>query len=126
MSSTSSSSDGERRNRPPTIEVDAAMIARALGLAPDAFRRLMEHGHIRTLSERGLGVDEGRYRLSFYYRDKRLRIVTDGEGRVVAREERAPRPRSSPRHAVLHATAPDPSDASSEHGVSSPDPSSAQ
>ena len=67
------------------------MVARALELETDAFRRLMDHGHIRTLSERGVGADEGRYRLSFYYRDKRLRIVTDGQGRVITREDRSRR-----------------------------------
>lgn len=91
MSSISSSSPDLRSSRAPTIDVDAGMVARALELEPDAFRRLMDHGHIRTLSERGVGVDEGRFRLSFYYRDKRLRIITDVDGRLIAREERTRR-----------------------------------
>lgn len=71
--------------RPPQIEVDAGMVARALGLALDEFRILMERGQIRTLSERGVGVDAGLYRLSFYWRQQRCRIVTDARGRVLAR-----------------------------------------
>jgi len=63
------------------------MVARALDLAPEAFCKLMDHGHIRTLSERGVGADEGRFRLSFYYRTKRFRIITDASGRMIAREE---------------------------------------
>lgn len=90
MSSTSSSSEPPApATRPPLIDVDANRVARALGLAPDAFRKLMEHGHIRTLSERGIGEDAGRYRLSFYWRERRFRIVTDADGRLLAADERA-------------------------------------
>lgn len=90
MSSTSSSSEADAPSpRPPLIDVDANRVARGLGLAPDAFRKLMEHGHIRTLSERGVGEDAGRFRLSFYWRERRFRIVTDATGRLLAADERA-------------------------------------
>ena len=74
------------------IGVDAAFIARALKLSPDAFRKLMDHGHIRTLSERGTGVDEGYFRLSFYYRDRRCRSPTDRAGHMIACDQRQSRP----------------------------------
>lgn len=77
--------------RPPQIDVDAGMVARALDLSPDDFRRLMDQGRIQTLSERGAGDDAGFFRLCFYYRGKRLRITTDQSGRILAREDRAPR-----------------------------------
>jgi hypothetical protein len=70
----------------PKIEVDAAIVAPALGLTVERFRSLMDAGRIRTLSERGVGDDLGRYRLSFWYGARRFRIVTDASGRLLARE----------------------------------------
>lgn len=68
----------------PVIDVDAELVARSLGLEVSDFRTLMRAGKIRTLSERGVGQDEGRFRLSFYYRERRLRLVTDAAGEVIA------------------------------------------
>ena len=70
----------------PEIEVDAVGVAPALGLSVDAFRELMETGRIRTLTERGVGDDLGRYRLSFWCGTRRFRMITDGAGRVLRRE----------------------------------------
>jgi len=70
----------------PTIEVDAAGVAPALGLSLEAFREQMEAGRIRTLTERGVGDDLGHYRLSFWFGSRRFRMVTDATGRVLRRE----------------------------------------
>lgn len=70
----------------PEIEVDAAAVAQALGLSRTEFQRLMDAGRIRTLTERGTGPELGQYRLSFWQGQRRYRIVTDAEGRVLARE----------------------------------------
>jgi hypothetical protein len=67
------------------IEVDAALVASALGLAPAEFQTLMRNGRIRTLCERGIGEDVGRYRLSFYHLKRRLRLITDAQGNVLDR-----------------------------------------
>jgi hypothetical protein len=67
------------------IEVDAAEVAAALGLAPMEFQALMRSGRIRTLCERGVGEDVGRYRLSFYYLKRRFRLITDARGNVLNR-----------------------------------------
>jgi hypothetical protein len=72
----------------PQIEIDAAMVASALGLTADEFRQLMDSGRIRTLSERGTGADSGQFRLSFWHGKRRYQLVTDAEGRVVARSVR--------------------------------------
>lgn len=70
----------------PQIEVDAGTVAHALGLSLEAFRNLMDTGRISTLTERGVGDDLGRYRLSFWFGKRRFRMITDADGRVLARE----------------------------------------
>ena len=67
----------------PGIEIDGALVARKLGLAPAAFRQLMEDRKVTVLCERGVGEDAGLYRATFYYRDRRFRAVLDPDGRVV-------------------------------------------
>lgn len=65
------------------IEIDAALVAPALGLELDQFRTLMERRQITVLCERGTGEDAGNYRASFYYGERRVRLVVDRYGRVV-------------------------------------------
>lgn len=67
----------------PQIEIDAALVALALDLEVAEFRRLMEQGRIATLCERGVGEDAGLYRASFYYGDRRARLVVDAGGTPV-------------------------------------------
>lgn len=66
------------------VEVDGALVARGLGLALDDFRRLMEQRKITLLCELGTGEDAGLYRASFYYEDRRLRLVVDAAGNPVS------------------------------------------
>jgi hypothetical protein len=66
--------------RTPAIEVDAVLVAPGLGLAAAEFRQLKRH--ITVLCERGVGEDAGRYRASFYYADRRARLVVDAARRV--------------------------------------------
>lgn len=65
----------------PSIEIDATLVARALAMDVDEFRRLMEAKKIAVLCERGTGEDAGHYRASFYYGERRARLVVDGKGR---------------------------------------------
>ncbi len=65
------------------IEIDAALVAPALGLDIAAFRELMDRRQITVLCERGTGEDAGSYRASFYYGERRVRLVVDRHGRVV-------------------------------------------
>lgn len=68
------------------IEIDGALVARALGLEVALFRRLMEDRRIVVLCERGTGADAGYHRATFYHHDRRVRLLLDPQGRLVAQE----------------------------------------
>lgn len=68
-----------------TIEVDAAVIGKGLGLAPAQVQPLMRQGAITSLCERGADADEGRYRLTFFHKGRRLRLLVDETGRLIQR-----------------------------------------
>ncbi len=65
------------------IAIDGVPIAQALGLDKDEFFRLLGVRKIDQLCERGVGEDAGRYRASFYFQRKRVRVVVDREGHRV-------------------------------------------
>lgn len=65
------------------IEVDGARVAALLGLAEDDFRRLMAANRIAVLCERGTGDDAGRWRATFYYGERRARLLLDSDGRIL-------------------------------------------
>lgn len=65
------------------VVVDAALVAAGLGLETRRFRELMDSGRIASLCERGTGEDAGRYRLTFYHGERRVRLVTDSSGNVL-------------------------------------------
>lgn len=79
-------------NPPLDIEVDGALVADALGLAPATFRQLMESGKITVLCERGTAEDQGLYRATFYHGKRRTRVVLDHLGNVVGDIESVERP----------------------------------
>ena len=66
----------------PPLEIDGAMVARAIGLDVEAFRQLMADGKIAVLCERGTGEDAGTWRASFYYGAQRARFVVDASGHL--------------------------------------------
>lgn len=70
-------------NPEKSIEVDAALIARGLGLDVAEFQRLMEQQKITQLCERGTGADAGLYRASFYHEGKRVRLIVDSDGNPI-------------------------------------------
>ena len=67
------------------IGVDAALIAQGLGIEPSTVQARMREGEITGVCERGIDQDAGRYRLSFFHGSCRLRLIVDGEGRVLRR-----------------------------------------
>jgi hypothetical protein len=71
--------------RDAAIAVDAATIAEGLNLAPPEVQDLMRRGAITSLCERGSGEDAGRYRLTFFHKGRRLRLVVDEDGRLIQR-----------------------------------------
>lgn len=64
----------------PTISVDAAVVAARLGMRPDVMMAEMRKGHVFQVTEKGVGEDAGRYRLTFRYRSREAVIVVDEHG----------------------------------------------
>jgi hypothetical protein len=65
------------------VQIDASVLGKGLGLEPARVPELIRSGAITSRCERGIGEDEGRYRLTFFHGSRRLRIVTDAAGRIV-------------------------------------------
>ena len=68
-----------------TVQIDATIIAEAFGIAPGRLMDLMREGKVTSLSERGIGEDAGRHRLTFFHDNRRLRIVVNENGDMVQR-----------------------------------------
>lgn len=63
--------------------VDARLVAEAFALTPEAVMASLREGTITTLTERGAGEDAGRWRLSFFHGNCRLRLVVDEAGTIL-------------------------------------------
>ena len=68
-----------------SIEVEAAAIASGLGLDAAEVPALIRGGEITSICETGIGDDEGRHRLTFFFRNARLSLVVDTSGRLLER-----------------------------------------
>lgn len=66
------------------IPIDGDVVARALGLATEDFRRLMDQHRIAVRCERGIHEDEGLFRATFYHGPHYARLLVDRIGRMVA------------------------------------------
>lgn len=66
------------------IDIDGALVAATLDLDVAEFRQLMKDSKIAVLCERGTEEDAGRYRASFYYRDRRARFIIDESGHIIS------------------------------------------
>lgn len=69
-----------------TPEIDAAVAARAMKFAVEYFVSQVQHGAIKSRVERGVGDDEGRYRLSFRCRDRDLTMIVGQNGEIISQE----------------------------------------
>ena len=67
------------------LEIDASVVAQGLCLEPPVVRTLMREGKITCLCERGVDEDAGRYRLTFFYKGRRLRIIVGETGNIIQR-----------------------------------------
>jgi hypothetical protein len=67
------------------VKVDAAVIATDLGLRPEGVLNALRDRTLTAVCEQGLEQDSGRWRLTFYHADRRLRLVIDQAGRVLER-----------------------------------------
>jgi hypothetical protein len=77
----------QARSAPETgeITVDATVLSELLNVAAAEIPALMRAGAITSLCERGTGADEGRFRLSFFYRNRRARLHVDEAGCILRR-----------------------------------------
>ena len=67
------------------VQIDAAIVAEGLGLAPSLLRKEMRAGRITSLAERGIDADLGRHRLTFFSEHRRFRVVVDQTGAIIQR-----------------------------------------
>jgi hypothetical protein len=67
------------------VEIDASVIAEGFGIAAPLLREQMRAGRIKSRSERGIGDDSGRYRLTFFSEHRRFRLVVDEAGAIIQR-----------------------------------------
>ena len=66
-----------------TFVVDAALIGELLHLPASQVPILMRAGRITSACERGIDEHAGEFRISFFYRNRRARLNTDPEGRIL-------------------------------------------
>jgi hypothetical protein len=71
--------------QPDGVQVDASLVADGLGVEASRVPALLRSGEITSVCERGVGDDEGRYRLTFFHRNKRLRLFIEESCRLVRR-----------------------------------------
>lgn len=75
------------------FEVDATIVAKAFALTPSALQQMMRAGEVTSLCETGIDADAGRFRLTFRYGKRVLRLTVDDRGEVLATSTfDAPRP----------------------------------
>lgn len=67
------------------VDVDAGTVAAGLGVDPALVPAYMREGKITSLYERGVGDDAGRHRLTFFFANRRLRLVLDECGNILQR-----------------------------------------
>ncbi|NKN00627.1 MULTISPECIES: DUF6522 family protein [Rhizobium] len=66
------------------LTIDAAFLARRFAISPDALRRHMKLGLVRSLVERGEGEDAGRTRLTVRIGNRTWIAVIASDGAVVS------------------------------------------
>ena len=70
---------------PVAVEIDASVVAMGLGLEAAQIPELIRLGEITSICETGINEDEGRRRLTFFFRNTRLSLVIDAEGQLLER-----------------------------------------
>ena len=68
-----------------TFVVDAALLGELLDVPASRIPILMREGAITSACERGIDDNEGEFRLTFFYRNRRARLCMDPAGRVIRR-----------------------------------------
>ena len=60
-----------------SLLINASVIAQGLALEPSRVQAMMRKGEITSLCERGVNEDAGRYRLTFFHKSRRFRLVVE-------------------------------------------------
>jgi hypothetical protein len=68
-----------------TVSLDAAVIARDLGLEPDQVLEQLRTGRLAARCEQGIGEDARRFCLTFLHENRRLWLIVDQAGRILER-----------------------------------------
>jgi hypothetical protein len=67
------------------MHIEASIVAQGLELEPSLVQAMMRKREITSLCERGVNEDAGRYRLTFFHKSRRFRMIVDGTGTVIQR-----------------------------------------
>lgn len=67
------------------VQIDATIVADGLGIAPQLLLDHMRAGEITGLSEEGIDSEKGRYRLTFFSKHRRFRVIVDESGGIIQR-----------------------------------------
>lgn len=68
-----------------SLHINASVIAQGLALEPSRVQAMMRKGEITSVCERGVNEDAGRYRLTFFHKSRRFRLIIDETGTVIQR-----------------------------------------
>lgn len=68
-----------------TFYVDSSALSGLLNISPADVPELMRTRAITSICERGVGIHDGEFRLSFFYGNRRARLSIDTSGRILRR-----------------------------------------
>lgn len=78
------------------INIDAGLVAKGLHIEPETLRIALRDGSVTRTVEKGEGEDAGRYRVTFYAPNRRLRLLFTANGEILQTSSvaysRKPRP----------------------------------
>jgi hypothetical protein len=67
------------------VTVDAELLGRLFDLAPVQIPQLMRTHAVKGICERGIDTHHGEFRLSFFFRNRRVRIHVGESGQILRR-----------------------------------------
>ena len=79
-----------------TITIEADLVAKGLHVDPEALRMALRDGTVTRTVEKGEGDDAGRYRVTFFAPERRLRLLFTAEGQILQSSSVAYRRRGLP------------------------------
>lgn len=68
-----------------TFYVDSSALSGLFNIDPAEVAELMRARAITSVCERGIGIHDGEFRLSFFYGNRRARLSVDTSGKILRR-----------------------------------------